>query len=145
VKHIPAAYYVGGTDRTACQSEGVPLSLAQDLAGLALPTFAFITPDLCHDTHDCGVAAGDAYLAEVLPGLLASGACRSGTTAIFVVWDEYTPMPILVIASSVRPGTVVTQPLDHYALLRTTEELLGLPGRLGAAAKAASLRAPFNL
>jgi hypothetical protein len=49
------------------------------------------------------------------------------------------------MAPSVRPGTVVTTPVSHFALLRTTEELLGLPAFLGGAASAASLRAAFNI
>jgi hypothetical protein len=35
-------------------------------------------------------------------------------------------------------------PLDHYSLLRTTEELLGLP-LLGHAATATSMRPAFGL
>ncbi len=77
--------------------------------------------------------------------MLASPVYREGTTAIVVMWDEDTPVPNIVIGPAVRPGTVVSQPFDHYALLHTTEELLGLPGRLGGAAQAPSLRTPFNL
>src|SRR5204863_4592311 len=57
VKHNPAAYYMGGDDRTACRADDVPFSAT--LPTGSLPTFAFVTPDLCHDTHDCSVAAGD--------------------------------------------------------------------------------------
>lgn len=146
VKHNPAAYYAGAGDGAACLRDDVPLgALTTDLAEGHLPTFAFVTPDLCHDTHDCGVATGDAWLSSFLHELLASPAYRAGGTAIFVVWDEETPMPDIVISPTVHPGTVVTARMDHFALLRTTEELLGLPGRLGAAATAPSLRAPFNL
>jgi phospholipase C len=146
VKHNPAPYYVGPGDRAACQTDDVPFTaFTADLAANRLPAFAFITPDLCHDTHDCGVSTGDAWLATELPALLGSPAYRSGTTAVLVVWDEYTPMPNLVVAPSVRPATVVPAPAGHYALLRTTEELLGLPAFLGSAASAPSLRAPFGL
>ena len=34
---------------------------------------------------------------------------------------------------------------DHYSLLRTTEELLGIPEYLGQAAHARSMRKAFNL
>jgi phospholipase C len=146
VRHNPAPYYVGADDRVACQADDLPFTaFTADVANNRLPTFAFITPDLCHDTHDCGVSAGDAWLAEELPALVDSSAYRSGTTAVFVVWDEYTPMPNLVIAPTVRPGTKVTGQVGHYALLRTTEELLGLPTFLGSAATAPSLRAPFGI
>lgn len=148
VKHNPAAYYVGpgGQDRAACQADDVPvIQLGADLVGGHLPTFSFVTPDLCHDTHDCSVSTGDAWLAAELPPILTSPAYRAGSTVVFVVWDEYTPLPVLVLAPSVRPGTTVTVGFDHYALLRTTEELLGLPGRLGATAGATDLRPLFDI
>ena len=40
--------------------------------------------------------------------------------------------------------TVTTKRFDHYSLLRTTEELLGLRTFLGAAEKAPSMRAAFH-
>jgi hypothetical protein len=148
VKHNPAAYYVGATgdDRAACQLDDVGFSTwSSDLQSGHLPTFAFITPNLCHDTHDCSVATGDTWLAGQLPAIVSSPVYRQGRTAVFVVWDEYSPVPNLVIGPAVHPGSVVAPPFDHFAVLRTTEELLSLPGRLGAAAGAPSLRASFNL
>jgi phosphatidylinositol-3-phosphatase len=145
VKHNPAAYYVGGSDRVACIADDVDLAaLLPELAAGTLPTFAFITPDLCHDTHDCPVATGDAWLALWVPRILASPAYRDGSTAVFVMWDEYTPMPNVVVAPSVPAGTSVSEPFDHYSLLRTTEEMVGLP-LLGRATGATSMRGPFRL
>jgi hypothetical protein len=63
---------------------------------------------------------------------------------VFVIWDEPSPVADVIVAPSVRPGTVATLPIDHYSLLRATEELLGLP-LLGQAATAASPRAALNL
>ena len=54
-------------------------------------------------------------------------------------------MPLVVISPSIKPGTVARLPLDHYALLRTTEELLGLSPLLGHAAGAATMRPAFGL
>lgn len=145
VKHNPAAYYTAPGDRDACRADDLPFTAFQADLQADLPTFSFVTPDLCHDTHDCGVSTGDAWLAATLPGVLASRAYRTGTTAVFVIWDEPSPMPIVIAAPSVRPRTVARTPLNHYSLLATTEEMLGLPGRLGAAAQAPSLRSLFNL
>ncbi len=50
----------------------------------------------------------------------------------------------LVMAPSVRPGTVSYAAFTHYSLLRTTEEMLRV-GYLGAAASAASMRGAFQL
>jgi hypothetical protein len=150
VKHNPAAYYMGAEDRAACQADDVPLGtpaagpLASDLDGGTLPVFSLVTPDLCDDTHDCAVATGDAWLGRWLPRILGSRAYAAATMAVFVVWDEDTPMPNIVIAPSVRPGTTVAARVDHYALLRTTEELLGIPTLLGRAATATSMRPLFG-
>ena len=141
VKHNPAAYYQGGGDRAACQADDVPLTqLVADLAAGALPTFAFVTPNLCDDTHDCSVATGDAWLAAWVPKLLESPEYRAGGTAIVIVYDEDTPMPNVFITPSTPPGTTVAVAVDHYALLRATEEMLGIQVLLGRAATAPDLR-----
>jgi len=151
VKHNPAAYYTGGGDRAACAGEDVALgtpaggALADAIDHDSLPAFSFITPNLCNDTHDCGVATGDRWLEGWVSKLVSSTAYRSGTTAIFVAWDEYTPMPSIVVSPHIPPGTVFDGSVDHYSLLRTTEELLGIGDFLGRAAQATSMRRPFGL
>ena len=150
VKHNPQAYYADATDRAACQTDDVPLgtlragALVDDLDAGRLPTFSFVTPDLCHDTHDCDVATGDAWLHDWVGLLVASPTYRAGRTAVFVVWDEPTPMPLLVVGPGTPPGAKGGPSFDHLALLRTTEELLGLDVLPGAAA-APSMRPAFQL
>jgi hypothetical protein len=126
-------------------------SFLTDLAGGALPTFAFVTPDLCSDTHDCPVATGDAWLQAWFAKILASPSYVAGDTVVFVVWDEddggsSNHIPLLVVSPSTRPATRSNVYLDHYSLLKTTEQLLGL-GFLGqaGAATTASMAAAFNL
>src|SRR6202008_155475 len=66
VKHNPAAYYTGL--RTQCGRRDLPMgttssgSFTSDLGRNRLPAFSFVTPDLCHDMHDCPVATGDRWL-----------------------------------------------------------------------------------
>jgi hypothetical protein len=121
-----------------------------DLANDTLPAYVFITPNMCNDTHDCPVATGDAWLQSWVPSILASPAYTAGRTALVVSWDEDDGSPLnlvstIVIAPSVVPGTISTTQFDHYSLLRTTEELLGLPTTLANAATATSMRAAFHL
>jgi phospholipase C len=150
-KHNPAAYYVGGSDRDECEIEDVPLGttaegrLAEDLEDRKLPSFSMIIPDLCNDTHDCPVKTGDEWLRGWVARLTSSPEYHDGKTAIFIVWDEPTPMPFFAIAPSVAAGSTTGQAVDHYALLRTTEEMLGLPTTLGAASTAPSLRPLLHL
>jgi hypothetical protein len=150
VKHNPQAYYADRADRVACQTDDVPLgaltsgAFVDDLSGDRLPTFSFITPDLCNDTHDCSVAVGDAWLHDWIGLITSSAPYRAGRTLVFVVWDEPTPMPLLVLGPTVPGATEAAAPFDHYSLLRTTEDVLGLPPLAGAA-DAMSMRAAFGI
>ncbi len=153
VKHNPEAYYT--RIRNACSTNDVPLgtpaagAFAKALATNALPAFAFVTPNVCDDMHDCPTASGDRWLARWLPKITASPAYRAGDTVVFITWDENdgsngNQVATIVVSPSTRPGTRSGEAFTHYSLLRTTEELLGLP-TLGLASRAASMRTAFNL
>ena len=147
-RHNPAVYFTRVA--AACAADDVPLSrLSGDLRSGRLAAYTFIAPNLCNDEHDCPVAQGDAWLAKWVPRITSSPAYRSGQTALFITYDEddhhegnrvYT----VVAASSVRPGTVSRTHFTHYSMLRTQEQLLGLPG-LGRAASATSMASAFHL
>lgn len=144
VRHNPQAYYVNlGAD---CATYNVPLGDPPDISG----RFTFITPNLIHDMHDGTVADGDTWLSGFMPTLLSSAEYTAGGTAIFLTWDEDDELsgnhiPTLVVAPSVAPGTTVQTRFDHYAMLRATQEMLGLTPLLGNAAAAADMREPFNV
>jgi hypothetical protein len=149
-KHNPAAYFTGSDDRAACLRDDVPFArFTDDLAASALPTFSFISPDLCNSTHDCPVETGDRWLQEVVGAIARSRQYASGSMAVVIAWDEGGDAtglrtPLLVMAPSVTAGVRIDGRFDHYSLLRTTENMLGLP-YLGGAAQAAGFRGPFHL
>jgi hypothetical protein len=143
-KHNPAVYYTSLAG--SCPAQDVPLdAVAPDLSA----RFTLIIPNLCHDGHDCSTATADRWLSAEVPRMIASPEYRAGRTAVLITWDENdeggTLVPTYVIAPSVRPGTVVSARLDHYAMLRAIESMLGLSPLLGAAATAPDLRGPFHL
>jgi len=144
VRHNPEAYYVA--QRPACRQHNV--AFARFKAG-ALPQFAFITPNLCNDTHDCDVATGDAWLRSHVPPILSSAGFRTGRTAVFITWDEddngaSNHVPLLVLSASTPTGARSGAAFDHYSLLATTESMLGV-GCLGAACGAPTLRDAFDV
>jgi phosphatidylinositol-3-phosphatase len=155
VKHDPAPYYRGV--RRECSLRDVPLgttahgSLRTDLAHGTLPAFSLVTPNLCDDTHDCGVATGDAWLQSWFARILSSPNYRTGDTVVFLTWDEdgsaSNRVPMIVVSPSTAPGTVSTASFDHYSLLRTTEQLLGIHRLLGHAGDrgTASMAGAFRL
>jgi acid phosphatase len=140
-KHDPLLYFADVSGRPDRRSRVVPLTrLAVDLGRGGLPSFSLVVPDLCHDMHDCSVATGDAWVGRFLSSLLASRPLRDG--AVFVVFDEGTSdagggghVAALVLGPGVRPGARAGAALDHYSLLRTVEDALGLPA-LGRSARA---------
>ncbi len=68
----------------------------------------------------------DDWARRVVGAILSGRSYREGRTAVFVLWDEYHPVPNLVVAPSATPGPRST-PASHAALLRTVDEMLGLP------------------
>lgn len=162
VRHNPPAYYTTLAD---CATKDVPYTqLAADVKANTLPAFSFITPDLCNDTHDCLIQSGDKWLKREVPKLLKSKAYKAGRTAIFITYDEgfnnttgvtfpdceafpgdrSCHIATVVIAPSVPKGVKPATDFTHYSLLRTAEEMLGLP-TLGLAGSATSMRASFNV
>jgi hypothetical protein len=141
VRHNPEAYYTNlGGD---CGTYDVPFGAAPDLSA----RFTFVTPNLIDDMHDGTISDGDNFLKSYIPELMATPQYQSGSTVIFIVWDENSgsggnQVPLLVISPythSVHDAT----PYTHYSLLRTTEQLLGLP-LLGNAASATSMLGTFG-
>jgi phospholipase C len=153
VRHNPYTYFT--PIRTQCQSRDVPMGTAasgnfhNDVAGGTLPPFSFVTPNLCNDMHDCSVATGDAYLANLVPTILAGPDYQSGHLLLVITFDENggasgNQVYTAVISPFTSPGTQSATNFSHYSLLRTTEEILKVP-LLGGASSAASMRAAFGL
>jgi phosphatidylinositol-3-phosphatase len=141
-KHDPFMYFrqVAG-NRTRC-GKVVPLEqLAGVLGRGRLPSFVWITPNLCDDGHDCSLATVDRFLASLLPSLIR-GLGSQGVLAL--VWDEGTSnsaccnlasagrTPLILVGPKVRAGYRLQGPADHYSLLRLVEDSFGLPRLRGA-------------
>ena len=117
-----------------------------------LPRFLWITPDLCHDMHDCDTATGDRFLAATVPSLLAH---LGEHGLLFVTWDEGSSddgccglargghVVTIVAGPGARPGARLSVATDHYSMLQTIEDLLHLPRLRGAACLCTPSLAPL--
>jgi hypothetical protein len=142
-KHDPFAYYsdIVRSPVRCGRIRGFG-ALGSDLRAGRLPTYAWITPNLCDDGHDCGVAAGDRFLTRTVPSLLSE---LGPDGLLLLTWDEGSSsagccrgaaggrVATVVAGPRVRPGARENRPLDHYGVLGTIEEVLGLPALGGAA------------
>jgi phospholipase C len=136
VRHNPFAYYGGW-----CPANVVSFDRLQSDLTANTPQFVWISPDMCHDTHDCPVQSGDAWLASTVPQILSSTAWKQNGV-LFIVWDEADDLQsnevaALVIAPVMKAHSSAV-PYDHYSLLATVEDLLGV-SRLGNAARAQAI------
>jgi hypothetical protein len=136
LKHDPFLYFDDiRTNAARCRNVVPGTQLSTDLASGKLPKFVWLTPDLCHDTHDCSVATGDRYLAATVPPLLNALGPHG---VLILTYDEGTTNAgCCRLATGGHILTVVAGPdivagahaelLDHYSILRTLEEAWHLP------------------
>jgi phosphatidylinositol-3-phosphatase len=122
----------------------LPASVNQPLSAMPadyarLPTVAMVVPDVCNDMHDCSVATGDDWARQHLAPYAAWAATHDSLLVVTFDEDEggsANHIPTMVVGAGVRPGTSSDQRIDHYSVLRTIEDMYGLPplGRAAAAA-----------
>ncbi len=152
-KHDPFAYYTRIVRNPSRCARIVPLTqLTADERTNRLPRFVWITPNLCHDMHDCDVQTGDRFLARLVPPLLSALGPRG---LLFITWDEGSTDDgccrlafgghIVTIAAGglARRRTRLGSPADHYSLLQTIEDLFGLRRLRGAACACTPSLAPL--
>jgi len=115
---------------TVPAAANLPLS-AMPADHASLPTVSFLIPNLCHDMHDCSVAEGDDWLRQNIDGYARWA--RTHNSLLIVTFDESESsndrdnhIATLAVGQHVTPGSY-TQRTDHYGLLRTLEDLYGLP------------------
>lgn len=156
-KHDPFAYYRSVVaNRSRCASRIVPESrLNGDLKAGRLPRFAFLSPGLCDDTHDCPPDVGDHYLSKRVPAILR-GLGPHGF--LVLTWDEGSSdagccgglgqggrVPTIIAGPGVRRGARLSGPYTHYSTLRTIEDALRLPRlRLAGDRRTKPLSAAFR-
>jgi hypothetical protein len=151
--HVPFLYYDdvfmnAGRCQQRVRDFGDFAGDVSGTSGVAV-RFALVSPNLCNDMHsNCTgdpVKQGDLWLASQVPLLLATpGFAAGGSDVLFIVGDELPaalgtgPMPFIVVSPLARAGAVTAGAYDHYSLLATVEDGLGLP-RLGNAEASATI------
>ncbi|HEY2141894.1 MAG TPA: alkaline phosphatase family protein [Solirubrobacteraceae bacterium] len=142
-KHNPFIYYddIAGTAR--CRKIVGFGQLTSDLRHGRLPRYAWISPNLCDDGHDCDAATADRFLARTVPLLLRELGSHG---FLLLTWDEGSSnngccaekagggrIATILAGPDVRHGGRDNQPVDHYGALGTIEEAFGLAPLGGAA------------
>lgn len=100
----------------------------------------FVAPNICHDGHDCSIAALDSWLSHNIPPMVTYNSTHNGLLILtFDEGDNSTSNHIVTIMSGphVTKG-LYSQWINHYNVLRLIEANFGLP-YLGASASATAI------
>jgi phosphatidylinositol-3-phosphatase len=141
-RHNPFVFFrdVAGTPPSptapACAAHHRPLSaLDGDLAADNVSGYAFITPNLCNSGHGqsgCPSSgaqqSADRWLEQALPPLIAFANAHDGV--VFLVWDEGASsdlLPFIAVGPHVKAGYASPVTYSHSSLLKSVEEIFGVP------------------
>lgn len=173
-RHNPFLYFpdIIGNGARCAQHVRPYTELSNALTTNALPNFAFITPDTCHDGHDSpcangatgGLTSADAWLQQEVPPLLNYLQAHNGVMVITFDENGFSDGPpfgcchggpgglpgfggrvgLLAIGPGIAPGQIVHSKYDHASLLRSLEDMFGITEHLNNAAKSAAMRDLFR-
>lgn len=135
-KHVPWANFTNVPPANSLPFSAFPMGNYA-----SLPTVSFVIPNNDDNMHDGSVPQGDAWLSRQLSGY-ANWAVANNSLLI-VTWDEddsssgRNQIPTVIYGAHVQPGTY-NEPISHYSVLSTLEQMYGLP-KTGNAANAAPI------
>lgn len=123
-----------------CAAHNQPLTqLATDLQSTSTtPAFSWVVADDYSNMEQGGVPAGDSWLSSTLPQIFNSPAWTTQRSLLVITWDEgyaksygpsYPNQVASYVAASqglVKAGYTSTNYYDHYSLLATIDQALGL-------------------
>ena len=104
--------------------------LLDSMYARSLPNYVFISPNLCHDMHNCPVQTGDAWLSQQVPTILSSPAFTTQNSLLVITWDEgegdNNTVSTIFAGPAARKSHESAPAYNHYSLLHTIESLWGL-------------------
>jgi hypothetical protein len=106
----------------------------------SLPTVSFVIPNLDNDMHDGSIAQADTWLYSNLSHYVNWAV--SNNSLFILTFDEddggaKNQIPTVIYGANVKPGSY-REPISHYNVLSTIEEMYGLP-KTGLAANAPAI------
>ncbi|MEY9930447.1 hypothetical protein ABH926_005094 [Catenulispora sp. GP43] len=111
----------------------------------SLPTVSWVIPNLQDDMHDGTIQQGDTWLQNNLDGYAQWA--KTHNSLLVVTWDEddssqSNQIPTIFYGAGVKAGQY-SETINHYSVLRTIEDMYGLP-YAGNAANATPITDVFS-
>jgi hypothetical protein len=152
-RHCPLSYFSDVVNSSSEKLNLVPFTeFSSDLASGHLPSYSFITPNLCNDAHNCSLATADAWLKKNIAPLISSSVFKDGGLLI-IVFDESANDNshgggrvawVAVSPEFSKSKYKSTKLYQHQNTLRLTLQGLGLSSFPGAAASASDMSEFFK-
>lgn len=152
-KHNPFVYFDSiRNDNERCRQHVVPLNdLWDDVDSGQLPNYIFITPNMCHNAHDCWMYIADNWLRKLLDRLIPALEDSGDKYLIVLNWDEGNNngsccglpesaggrIAVVLISPQAKKFFQDDTPYSHYSLLKAISNSWDLP-YLGHAADEAT-------
>ena len=130
-KHVPFLSFTNVQNNpTRCAKVVHSDEFQKDFMGGNLPAYSMYVPDLKNDGHDTGVAFGDKWLKAHFDKTLHSSKFPDDLLVV-ITFDESShnldnKIYMLMLGPSVKVGSTSDIRYDHYSLLKTIEDNLGL-------------------
>jgi phosphatidylinositol-3-phosphatase len=130
-KHVPWTDFSDDPPNNNKPFTNFPTSYA-DLA-----TVTWVIPDQVDDMHSGSIEQADRWLQNNLSRYVAWA--QNNNSLLIIDWDEdhgtwWNRIPTIFVGPMVKPGQY-SEKIDHYSVLRTIEDMYGLP-HLGHSAAA---------
>ncbi len=160
-RHAPLPYFSEMANSSLRMNHVSTNQLATDIANNALPNFAFITPDVMHDMHNCPTTLAaceqlaDTWLHDNIGPLLKTAPFQAGGDGLLILWadeadlgtDDRCSSTVLTgcggrvvvafIGPRVRHAYKSITLYHHENVLRTILEAFGVTGTMPGASNAA--------
>lgn len=134
-KHNPfASYHDVQTNPQRCARMVDGSALVADIRSGSLPDFSIYIPDMNNDGHDTGVAFASQWFSRTFGPLMQDRHFMQDMLLV-ATFDESgrdggNQIYTVLYGDSVKPASTSAARYDHFSLLRTVEDQLGL-GNLG--------------
>jgi acid phosphatase len=145
VRHVPFLFFADVANDPARCARVLPTTpntdaeVVAELNSATPSNFIWLTPNDANNMHSAPIAAGDAYLSNIVPKILASTTFTTKRAALFIVFDEGSgnvraPGDLVYAVWAgpvVKKAQKITVAYSHYSVLATLEANWGFPA-LGA-------------
>ncbi|MBC7485488.1 MAG: T9SS type A sorting domain-containing protein [Cytophagaceae bacterium] len=140
-KHSPWVFWQGASSNAIPSASNQPFTAYPQNNFTTLPTVSFIIPNLDHDIHDGTVAQGDTWVNTNLSAYITWA--RTNNSLFILTFDEddhsqNNQITTIFVGPMAKKGQYANT-INHYNLLRTLEDMYGLP-YAGNAASSSPIR-----